>query len=84
MRYNPVEGSSEVKGVFIEYSWVFLFFWGGVVLYGGTQKLAYFLNGIRKNCVYFDGLRKTGILSDTEILYLNGGMNAAKFQSYGH
>ena len=29
MRYNPVEGSSEVKGVFIEYSWVFLFFLGG-------------------------------------------------------
>ena len=33
--------------------------------------------------VYFGGLRKTGILSDTEILYFEGP-NTAKFQSYGH
>ena len=82
MRYNPVEGSREVKGVFIEYSWVFFVFWG-VVLYGGTQKLAYFPNEIRKNCIYFGGFRQTGILSDTKIVYFEG-RNTAKFQSYGH
>ena len=40
----------------------------GEVLYWGTLKLAHFLNGIRKNCIYFGGLSKTGILSDTEKL----------------
>ena len=34
---------------------------GGVV-YGGTRKLAYCLNGIRKNCIYFGRLQKIGIL----------------------
>ena len=54
--------------------------------YGGTQKLAYFLNSIRKNCMYFDRLRKTGILSDTKILYFEGRNMAHtyKLQSYGH
>ena len=53
------------------------------VLYGGARKFAYFLNRILKNCIYFGGLRKTGLLSDTEILYFVG-RNTAKFQSYGH
>ena len=52
-------------------------------LYGGTRKLANFLNGIRKNCTYFGGLWKTGILSYTEILYFEG-RNKAKFKSYWH
>ena len=52
----------------------------GGFLYGGTRKLAYFLNGIRKNRIYFGGYRKTGILSYTEILYLEE-RNTAKFQS---
>ena len=50
---------------------------------GRTRKLAYFLNGIRENFIYFGGLRKTGMLSDTEILYFEG-RNTVKFQSYGH
>ena len=29
--------------------------WGGGFLYGGTRKLAYFLNGIRKSCIYIVG-----------------------------
>ena len=33
-----------------------------------------------KNCIYFGGLRKTGLLSDTETLC----PNTAKFQSYRH
>ena len=32
---------------------------------------------------YVSGLRKTGILLDTEILYFEG-WSTAKFQSYGH
>ena len=52
---------------------------GGGYLYGGTRKLPYFLNAIRKNCIYFGGLRKTGILSDTEILYFEG-QNTAQLQ----
>ena len=36
-----------------------------------------------KNCIYFGVLRKTGILSETEILYFEG-RNTAKFQSYEH
>ena len=32
------------------------------------------------DCIYFDGFRITGILSDTEILYFEG-RNTAKFQS---
>ena len=47
-------------------------------LYGGTRKLAYFLNGMRKNCIYFGGIRKTEILSDTKILYFEG-LNTEKF-----
>ena len=31
----------------------------GGFLYGGTRKLTYFLNGTRKNCIYFGGLQKT-------------------------
>ena len=52
----------------------------GGILYGEIRKLAYFLKGIRKNCIYFGGLRKKGILSDTEILNFEG-QNTAKFQS---
>ena len=55
----------------------------GGVPYGGTRKLAYFLNGIKKSCIYFGGLRKTGILLDTKILYFEG-LNTAKFQYNGH
>ena len=55
----------------------------GGFLYGATTKLAYFLNKIRKICIHFGGLRKTGILSDTEILYFEG-RKTAKFQFYGH
>ena len=41
-------------------------------LYSGILKLAYFLIGIRKNCVYFGEFRKIGILSDKENLYFEG------------
>ena len=57
--------------------------YAGGFLYGRTRALAYFLNGIRKNCIYFGGFRKTGKLSDTKISYCEG-RNMAKFQSYGH
>ena len=53
------------------------------VLCDGIRILAYFLNGIRKNCIHFGGCRKTGILSDTKSLYFEG-RNTAMFQSYGH
>ena len=48
-----------------------------VVLYDGTRKSAFLLNGIRKNCINFGGFRKIGTLSDTEILSF-GGRNMAK------
>ena len=47
---------------------------GGGLLRGGARKLAYFLNGIRKNCIYFDGLQKTGISSDTANCILKDGI----------
>ena len=46
----------------------------GGVLYGGIRKLAYFLNGIRRNYLYFGGFRKTRILSDTENCILKEGI----------
>ena len=52
----------------------------GGFLYGWTLKWVYFLNRIRKNCIYFGELRKTGILSYTEILILYfEGRNTTKF-----
>ena len=41
-------------------------------LYSGILKLAYFLIGIRKNCVYFGGFRKVIILSNKQILHFKG------------
>ena len=34
----------------------------GMFLYGRTRKLANSLNGIRKNCIYFDGYRKERVI----------------------
>ena len=38
------------------------------------RKLAYFLNRIWKICIYFGGLQKTRILSDTENCILKEGI----------
>ena len=46
---------------------------GGVV-YGGTRKLAYCLNGIRKNCIYFGRVRKIGILMGEGFILFNKGL----------
>ena len=46
---------------------------GGVV-YGGTRKLAYCLNGIRKNCICFGRVRKIGILMGEGFILFNKGL----------
>ena len=40
--------------------------------YDGTQKSACFRNGIRKNCMYFDGLRKRQYYRTRKFLILTG------------
>ena len=55
---------------------------GGVPIRGNTE-IGLFSQRNSEKCIYFGALRKTGMLSDTEILYF-GGQNTAKFQSYGH
>ena len=56
---------------------------GGGVLHSGTRKFANFFNGIQNSCIYLGALRKTGILSDTDISHFEG-QNTAKLQFYGH
>ena len=50
----------------------------GVPVWRNTE-IGLFSQQNSKNCIYFGELPKTGILSDTEILYFEG-RNTAKFQ----